>query len=345
MLFIQYAAPSGTFNDETFAAVKAQEETATNFAWPKISWIFVFQYPIVDFLALIIQEATEVTGHFCKGSLAPKFAHIWVEILTSISIGACVIAILRFRGHMKGLMKGKRGLSKIVMFKLVVAIRFFQQWVFSILLEQHAIKTSEHFKYNDILWGLPAMLTCMEMVLFSAGFWYAFSASEYSSAAHPGKVMPIWKAIPHALNPTDLVMGMLRVVPLFLEVRRSGDWGMFRAARKQKGAGGALRKGVRAARDRQARGPALPQYEELPSGMQSPYKPAHTHHMRTVSGASYGDASAHGRLSPSNVHQPLAGSPPDATTYLVAEPQSPPSGGRWNGQTYEGSRSPSPGRC
>lgn len=153
LLFIQYAAPSGTFDEQTFAAVKAQEETATKFSWPKISWIFVFQYPVIEFLALVVQESTEVTGHFCKASLSPKFAHIWMEIVTSISIGACVIAILKFRGHMKGLMKGKRGLSKIVLFKLVVFLRFTQQWIFSILLEDHAIKTSEQFSYNDILWA------------------------------------------------------------------------------------------------------------------------------------------------------------------------------------------------
>ena len=328
--------------------MKAQEETATNFAWPKIAWIFVFQYPVVEFLCLIIEEATQVTGHFCTASLSPKFAHLWVQIFSSFSIGACVVAILRFRGRMKQLMKGKRGLSKIVMFKLVVFLRFTQQWVFSILLETHAIKTSEQFTYNDILWGLPAVLTCVEMVFFAVGFWYAFSASEYSSTAHPETPMPIWKAIPHALNPTDLIMGIIRVVPLFLEVRRSGDWALFRAARKQKGSGGPIRRGVRAYQDRRTEGASLPLYEQVPSGAQSPYKPAEQHHMRTVSGQSYGDADAYGRLSASNVYQPPSGSPPaDARTYLMADAQSPPRGGGWNPQTYEAygrSRSPSPGR-
>lgn len=346
LLFVQYAAPSGTFDEQTFAAVKAQEEKATGFAWPKISWIFVFQYPIVMTLCLIIEESTLVTGHYCENSLSPKFAHIWVQIFSSISIGACVLAILRFRGHMKGLMSTKRGLSKIVLFKAVVGVRFLQQWIFSILLTNHDIKTSKEFEYNDIFWGIPAVLTCAEMVLFSAAFWYAFSPSEYSSTAHREKAMPIWKAIPHALNPADLIMGMIRIFPLLLHVRESGDLGQWQAARRQQGAGGAIRKGIRSYQNR--RGQRAEQYEEIPSGRQSPYKPADSYHMRNMSSGSYGDAGAAGRLSASNVYQPPSGSPPDGMrTHLMAEAQPPSQDGMWNGQGYEPygrSRTPSPGR-
>lgn len=241
---------------------------------------------------------------------------------------------------MKGLLKGKRGLSKIVLFKAVVAIRFLQQWIFSILLNEHTIKVSQQFQYNDILWGIPSTLTCAEMVIFAAAFWYAFSPSEYSSTAHPARKMPIWKAVPHALNPTDLAMGMIRVVPLFLEVRRSGDWSQWRAARKKQGPGGAIRKGLRARHDR--RGQRAPQYEA------APYKPADAHHMRTVSPRSYGDADAYGRLSSSDVYQSPTGSPPDDTrTHLMATAQPPSRDGRWNGQKYEpygGARTPRPER-
>ena len=61
MLFIQYAAPTGTFDDDTLAAVRSAGEEVS-FNWPKIGWIFVFQYPIVEILCVAIQEATEVTG-------------------------------------------------------------------------------------------------------------------------------------------------------------------------------------------------------------------------------------------------------------------------------------------
>ena len=62
MLFIQYAAPTGTFDDRTLSAVREAEEGETSFNWPKIGWIFVFQYPIIEILCVGIQEATEATG-------------------------------------------------------------------------------------------------------------------------------------------------------------------------------------------------------------------------------------------------------------------------------------------
>lgn len=171
LLFIQYAAPTGTFDGATLDAVKAAEETETGFDWPKISWIFVFQYPIIEILCVALQEATEVTGRFCMNSLSPRFAHLWVEIIESFSIGACVLAIWKFRQRMRSLMKVKRGLSKLFCFKVIVFIRFTQQWVFSLFLQYHVIKTSPAFSYNDILYGIPATATCVEMVLFSLGFW------------------------------------------------------------------------------------------------------------------------------------------------------------------------------
>jgi hypothetical protein len=62
LLFIQYAAPTGTFDDHTLSAVREAEEGETSFNWPKIGWIFVFQYPIIEILCVGIQEATEATG-------------------------------------------------------------------------------------------------------------------------------------------------------------------------------------------------------------------------------------------------------------------------------------------
>lgn len=114
MLYVQYAAPAGTFDQDTFAAVKAQEEQASNFDWPRISWIFVFQYPVVEVLAVAIREITEVAGTYCSSSLSPRFGHLWVLLLSTLAIGPCVLAIFRFRGRMKNLMKVRRGMAKLV---------------------------------------------------------------------------------------------------------------------------------------------------------------------------------------------------------------------------------------
>jgi len=113
LLFISYAAPDSNSDEEAFEAVKAAEENETSFDWPRISWIFVFQYPLVELIATAIQEATEVTGHYCTASLDPQFGHLWVEILSTLGIGPCILAIWKFRGHMKAAMKVRRAVAKL----------------------------------------------------------------------------------------------------------------------------------------------------------------------------------------------------------------------------------------
>ncbi|KAK0945161.1 hypothetical protein LTR29_003253 [Friedmanniomyces endolithicus] len=223
LLFLQYAAPSGTFaNDDILSAARAAEETTVSFDWVRVGYIFVFQYPITEIFCVILIESTEATGTYCSYSLYPSFGHIWVEIIQSLGIGACVIAILVFRGNMKQRMKVRRGLAKLVCFKIIVFIRFAQAWVFSLLLQYNVIKTSPTFSYNDILWGIPGLATCAEMVLFSLGFWYAFSSTEYGSNAKPrDSPLPLGKALLDVINPMDLISGIARIFPLRGEIHRS----------------------------------------------------------------------------------------------------------------------------
>lgn len=64
------------------------------------------------------------------------------------------------------------------------------------------------------------------MVLFSLSFWYAFSATEYSSKAWPRtKPLNIMHAIADALNPSDLFLGIARIFGLAAgDPRRSGKY-------------------------------------------------------------------------------------------------------------------------
>lgn len=43
----------------------------------------------------------------------------------------------------------------------------------------------------------------------------------------------------------DIIMGVLRIFPFCLQLSRSGDWKKYRAARREAGAQGAFRKGMR----------------------------------------------------------------------------------------------------
>jgi hypothetical protein len=129
LLYIQFAAPASiTFGEDMFDAVKAQQEAGTKGKgnWPRNTWIAVFQYPIVEIIAIIITEATEAAGTYCASSLRPRFGHLWAMLIHSVGIVVAVLAIFRFYGRMKTLMKARRGLAKLVCFKVIVGLRFIQ---------------------------------------------------------------------------------------------------------------------------------------------------------------------------------------------------------------------------
>jgi len=233
-------------------------------------------------------------------------------------------------------------------FKLVVFIRFVQAWAFSLLLEKGVVKTSPSFSHDDLLWGVPALLTCAEMFLFSIGFWYAFSSSEYSSSAHPrDRPLPLWKAVLDALNPWDLMMGIARIVPLIAQMQRSGDFTKWTAARKEEKAAKRYRK------NRQDQG-GQHRYQGIHDDTTEPLgRPVEMHHVRSASNVSH-EGTAYGGLAGHQMYRPPSGSPPgESNSYLMAE-DARAAGGRarseslgqqqqqqqWNGQRYD--RSPSP---
>jgi hypothetical protein len=88
--------------------------------------------------------------------------------------------------------------------------------VFSILVSKDAIHPSSRLSYGDLLYGLPNTLVAVEAVLLSALFWYAFSAVEYSSKAHPETAFNFFRALGHSLNPMDLILGVARAIQLAL---------------------------------------------------------------------------------------------------------------------------------
>lgn len=296
LLYIQFATPAGTFGEDMFMAMKQAEETNKqgNARWPKISWIAVFQFPITDIIAIIILEATEASGTYCANSLSPKFGHLWSEILRSVGVGAAVVAIFRFYGRMKKLMKARRGFYKLLCFKLIVGVRFLQTWVISILISKQVIKTSSSFTYGDLVYGVPNTLMCVETVLFSAAFWYAFSSTEYSSNARRSERMPIWRAVFDAMNPYDLLHGIVKVFVLLAGGKVGGKSSPSFQTRTAKG-----------------------RYQTL-DGMESLSRPAVSHERHASDQSYYGGASV---MNPA-MYQPPEGSPPEydpSKSYLMAD--------------------------
>lgn len=130
LLYVQFAAPSSsTFGKDLFDVMKAQQEAGTKKGkgnWPRNLWIAIFQYPIVEVIAIVILEATEAAGTYCASSLRPRYGHFWSMIIHSVGIVVAVLSIFRFYGRMKVLMRARRGLAKLTCFKAIVGLRFIQ---------------------------------------------------------------------------------------------------------------------------------------------------------------------------------------------------------------------------
>ena len=126
LLYIQFAAPKGTFGEEMFQAMEEAATEVKGDSWAKMSWISVFQFPLTELLSVVILEATEATGTYCSSSLKPRFGHLWVMIIKTVGVLLAVMAIFRFYKRMKGVMKARRGLAKLVCFKGIVFLRFLQ---------------------------------------------------------------------------------------------------------------------------------------------------------------------------------------------------------------------------
>jgi hypothetical protein len=239
LLYVQFAAPSSsTFGEELFDTMKAQQEAGTKGKtnWPRNTWLAVFQYPMVEVIAIIILEATEATDTYCSSSLRPRYGHFWFMVIHSVGIAVAVLSIFRFYGRMKALMRARRGLAKLTCFKAIVGVRFIQtvspipyrpsekvikadrqtnQWLFNILIDQDVLSPSSSFSYGDLVYGLPNALMCVETILFSAAFWYAFSSSEYSHKTGLRR-LPLLRAVIDAANPYDLIHGVVRAVMILV---------------------------------------------------------------------------------------------------------------------------------
>lgn len=181
-------------------------------------------------------------------------------------------------------------------------------------------------------------MTCAEMAILAVGFWYCYSATEYSSRARPQHTrLSLHRAILDALNPQDLFVGIGRLFSIVLHLQRTGGFQQWSVAKKQ--AKQDKRAGKAQKRREQGR------YQTV-DGMQSLPRPGAAY--ETSSTQVFDTSYSNGQP----LYQPPSGSPPSYTDqsngYLMADAQrarSPSPDGRfWDGQRYARTPSPAAGR-
>ena len=191
----------------------------------------VFFYFVNSIIIHTIELITQGAGVYCMYSFSPAFAHFWVTIISSILLPIGVVAVIQFWQRMmqEPHFKARGAMQKLLAFKAVLLLNFFQDIVFLILISTHAVKNHPTVTVEDVSIGLRNLLVCTEQALVSIWFLWAYSAKEYREIRDTTNVQPknIFAAAGDALNPTDLLVGSMYAVRLLLKgvgPRGNGSW-------------------------------------------------------------------------------------------------------------------------
>jgi Organic solute transporter Ostalpha len=172
----------------------------------------------------VVACATQVFDRYCLESLNPAFAHVWVMVIEATAVTIAMYCLIQFYIQIKDDIAQHKPLLKVLAIKLVIFLSFWQTIGISLLTSTGAIKANDKFQTPDIKIGIPAMLLCIEMAIFSVFHLFAFSWKPYTltskerlADAIPGESAPTYrggflgiKAIIDSMNPWDMVKAVGR---------------------------------------------------------------------------------------------------------------------------------------
>ena len=100
-------------------------------------------------------------------------------VIEGVCVSIAMYCIIQFYLQMKFDLAEHRPLLKVVAIKLVIFLSFWQTLLISFLTSSGAIKASSSIGTPDIKVGIPAMLLCIEMAIFSVFHLWAFPWQVY----------------------------------------------------------------------------------------------------------------------------------------------------------------------
>ncbi|KAL6884482.1 organic solute transporter subunit alpha/Transmembrane protein [Trichoderma evansii] len=181
LLYVDYIYPdSHSWWDILDAQGKRGILTAGScLAWFKRTCILVFQYPLSKTISSIVEIATQGAGVYCVNTLDPHYAHLWCEIINIVAIMVAAPHVVRFERRMKKHINTKhRPGLKLWTFKGFVFLQFVQLVLFGLLNGQTFSPTS-YVTYDDLYYGIPSMVTCIEAWIFTSIFIWSFSTTDF----------------------------------------------------------------------------------------------------------------------------------------------------------------------
>ncbi|EXJ77158.1 hypothetical protein A1O3_10316 [Capronia epimyces CBS 606.96] len=184
MLLCDYLAPSDGDKVEFFSSLEVKRQwqpkkKRNGIAFLTLTWYSVLQYPVITWIAAVSQVVTQSLHVYCLDSTAAHFAHIWLQVITSLSTSVAVNAILQFYVNLKEYMTEHRPLLKLTAFKLIVGVVLVEKILFLILTGTKVLTPSASMTYIDVMMGLPTMVICVQMVPLSFLVLYAYRTTPY----------------------------------------------------------------------------------------------------------------------------------------------------------------------
>ncbi|PYH28778.1 OSTA/TMEM184 family protein [Aspergillus neoniger CBS 115656] len=195
MLLCDYMAPDDKSKVKFFSSLETKRQwqpkkKRNGLAFLSLTWYSVLQYPVITWSTAIVQVVTQSMHVYCLESNAPHFAHIWLQVVTSVSTSIAINAIIQFYVNMKGYMTEHKPLLKLMAFKLIVGLILLEKILFLILTSTKVLTYPPSMTYIDTLMGLPTMLICVQMVPLSFLVLYAYRTKPYEISTSVSRLRP-----------------------------------------------------------------------------------------------------------------------------------------------------------
>ncbi|KAK1255080.1 hypothetical protein MKX08_009075 [Trichoderma sp. CBMAI-0020] len=187
LLMCDFISPNSEKRNDFFAKMtvldkKSQAGKVGGLPWFRSRWIAVFQYPIIALLSAIATDISEAVGTYCQYKIEPYYTRLWITIISQTSLTIAVTSVLVFVKTLKSELAVHKPMLKLVAFKLIVFLSFVQSIIFLILQNTSSLNPTSKLTYADLHIGIPALLSCIEMVPISVFIAWAYSVQPYSLA-------------------------------------------------------------------------------------------------------------------------------------------------------------------
>ncbi|CAJ2513636.1 Uu.00g017550.m01.CDS01 [Anthostomella pinea] len=196
--------------------------------WFNIVWVGIYHYCFIRVAMTITAVVTQYFERYCESSNSPIFAHIWVIAIESLAVTVAMYCVIQFYVQLREPLGDHKPFLKVLAIKLVIFLSFWQSIAISVGTSTlHIVSPNSILAYPDLKVGIPNLLLCVEMALFSILHLWAFPYGPYVEGSKvtfypsPDPLMGIparenehgpkmggfagLKAFGHALNVWDIV--------------------------------------------------------------------------------------------------------------------------------------------